>query len=208
MRRNVPFLGEERITRSAEESDEAKKVSGREIDDVLSSLSAGSSWDDLVVEEKPAGKPRAGGSISKGDAVSKQVRHSAGHSPIGQTVKKPVDDKPSIDWIPFNNGHALRINLTGNFDQNIRSEWRRLLEETEGNGISQFEFNMTRTTNISLTGLGMLLMFKERKGSERGDIKLCNCNTDVWQILEWTGMDKYFTILGQPHSSPENKPKK
>lgn len=194
MRRSVPFLGEEHITRGADDQDESKKISGQEIDDVLNTLSAASSWDDLVADTESVGTSDSRVSTS----MPRQVRHGAGHSAIGQSVKKPVIERPTIDWIPINNGHGLRINITGNFDQNIRAEWRRLLEETDANGIGQFEFNMTSTNSISLTGLGMLLMFKERNRSELGDIKLSNCNADVWQILEWTGMDKYFTIQGQP----------
>ena len=60
------------------------------------------------------------------------------------------------------------------------------------------KFNLTEAPTLTLTGLGMLLLFKEQKGSERGDIKLCHCNKDVWQLLQWTGMDKYFTIQGGP----------
>jgi anti-anti-sigma regulatory factor len=73
-----------------------------------------------------------------------------------------------------------------------------LLAETDANGIGQFEFNLTQAPNLSLTGLGMLLLFKERKGAERGDIKLCHCNKNVWDLLQWSGMDKYFTIQGIP----------
>ena len=106
----------------------------------------------------------------------------------------------TIDWLPINSGHGLRINISGSLDQSMHNEWRRLIAETEANGVGQFEFNLTDAPNLTLTGLGMLLHFKEQKGSERGDIKLCHCNKEVWQMLQWTGMDKYFTIQGRPGS--------
>jgi anti-anti-sigma factor len=106
----------------------------------------------------------------------------------------------TINWLPINSGHGLRINICGTLDQNLRREWRQLLEETAASNVGQFEFNLTETPNLTLTGLGMLLMFREQRGSGRGDIKLCHCNRDVWQLLQWTGMDKYFTVQGIPGS--------
>ena len=204
MRRKVPFVGEEHIARAPDDQADAKRTSGRVIDDVLSTHAAPSSWEDVVVVDKPAEPPKApriSASVSAPN-IPRHIRHSAASISSGSSFKKAVIEsslRASIDWVPINNGHALRINVCGNLDQNIREEWRRMLDETAGNGVGQFEFNMTQAPNISLTGLGMLLMFKEQKGSERGDIKLCHCSREVWQILEWTGMDKYFTIQGSPN---------
>ena len=99
-----------------------------------------------------------------------------------------------MDWVSINSGRGLRVSIHGNIDNNLRKEWSRLLEETEGTDIKEFEFNLNETPALSLTGLGMLLLFKERKRSARDAIKLCNCNKEVAQLLEWTGMDKYFVI--------------
>lgn len=212
MRRKVPFQGEEHITRANDEEAKAKKARGHLIDDVVSTQRQPSSWDDVVYSDYPdpmGAPPRVARPHA---AVPKTTRPKTVPVTPGPTLKKAVIDAnmnaaktavlngATIDWLPVNNGHSLRINICGNLDQNLRSEWRRLLEETEANGIGQFEFNLTQAPTLTLTGLGMLLLFKEQKGSERGDIKLCNCNKDVWQMLQWTGMDKYFTIQGIPGS--------
>lgn len=206
MRRKVPFIGEEHMARAGDNESEAKKARGRLIDDVLSTSMQSSSWEDIVPSEYPnpiapfTKPPRAHASVpnrparvpmSPGPALKKAIIESRMSAANGTTA--------SIDWLPINNGHGLRINIAGNLDQGIRDEWRRLLDETADNGIGQFEFNLNQAPSLSLTGLGMLLLFKEQKGSERGDIKLCNCNKEVWQILQWTGMDKYFTIQGTPN---------
>ena len=212
MRRKVPFMGEENITRADDEAAQAKKIRGHLIDDVVSTQRQASSWDDVVSSDYPdpaGGQPR----VSRPHATTpKPVRSKIVPVTPGPVLKKTIMDTnfeaakvalgngASIDWRPINNGHSLRINICGNFDQNLRSEWRRLLEETQENGIGQFEFNFTQAPTLTLTGLGMLLLFKEQKGSERGDIKLCHCNRDVWKILQWSGMDKYFTIQGIPTS--------
>jgi anti-anti-sigma factor len=140
--------------------------------------------------------------VTPGAVPKKAVIESSSNSSISNSVNSSNSytsaKMATIDWKPINSGHALRINIFGNLDQNLHSEWRRLIAETEANGIGQFEFNLTDAPSLTLTGLGMLLLFKEQKGSERGDIKLCHCNKDVWQMLQWTGMDKYFTIQAIP----------
>lgn len=205
MRRKVPFMGEGQIARSTDEEAQAKKARGHLIDDVLSTQKQASTWDDLVASDYPT-PGNAPPKVSRPHAaVPKPARKSVPVTP-GPTFKKAViessfsdaDFIPTIDWLPINGGHSIRINVCGNLDQNLRSEWRKLLAETEGSGVGQFEFNLTESPTLSLTGLGMLLLFKEQKGSSRSDIKLCHCTKEVWQMLQWTGMDKYFTIQGTP----------
>jgi anti-anti-sigma factor len=118
---------------------------------------------------------------------------SAANRPTKNTAIA-YSDKPSLEWVLINNGRGLRITVSGNIDHSMRPEWRRLLEETEASGAGEYEFNLSHAPALSLTGLGMLLLFKERKGSAREAIKLCNCSKDVAQLLRWTGMEKYFVI--------------
>jgi len=212
MRRKVPFLGEERIARAGDEEAEAKKNRGHLIDDVLSTQKQPSTWDDLVTNDYPdpvitAPKVRRAHapapSVPANKPRPKKVPVTAGSVLKKAVIEGNYSDAngSTIDWLPINSGHGLRINICGTLDQNLRREWRRLLEETATSDVGQFEFNLTEAPTLTLTGLGMLLMFKEQKGSERGDIKLCHCNRDVWQLLQWTGMDKYFTIQGVPGTS-------
>ena len=213
MRRKVPFLGEERIVRDGDETALAKKARASVIDDILSTHAQPTTWDDLVASDYPdpmGGPPK----VSRPHAAPKKpARPKTVPMTPGTVLKKAVADAnysssslvsysdsalSAIDWLPINSGHGLRINISGNLDLNLREEWRRLLEETERSGVDQFEFNLTEAPSLSLTGLAMLLLFKEQKKSERGDIKLCHCNREVWQMLQWTGMDRYFTIQAIP----------
>lgn len=191
MGRKVPFIGEEHIARAGEDA-EAKRARGRVIDEVMSTQRQPSTWEDEV--RVPESRPK---SMAQGMRPhmppSKPIR--PGSPPVIRAIIESTM-RASVDWIPINNGHGLRINISGVLDQNARYEWRRLLEETEASSASQFEINLTQAPAIGLTGLGMLLFFRERKGSDRNDIKLCHCNKDVWEVLRWTGMEKYFTIQG------------
>jgi anti-anti-sigma factor len=206
MRRKVPFLGEENVTRANDEEAQTKKSRGQLIDDVLSTHSQPSTWDDHVAVNysAPFEAPKASASKIPPPRLSRSRSVPVTSGPV---LKKAMFESmyshantSAINWLPINSGHGLRINILGSLDQNLRHEWRRLIAETDVNGVGQFEVNFTEAPTLTLTGLGMLLLFKEQKGSERGDIKLCHCNKEVWQMLQWTGMDKYFTILGKPDS--------
>jgi len=201
MRNSVPFIGEEQISRADTEQASAKRQSGKLIDDVIGNPDAESSWDDVVPDSWSRNRSKA---LRPSPGISKPITipQLAGKQLIpglGKTKTPSSNGKKAIlaafvDWVPINSGHGLQINITGKMDHNLRDEWRRLLEETMDSATDEFEFNLTSAPSLSMTGLGMLLLFKERKGSSREAIKLCNCNKDVWQLLNWTGMEKYFVI--------------
>lgn len=181
MRPPVPFIGEELILRDGEHPGETTSH-GQMISEVLSTAGETSSWEDSIPATAPT-KQRAA-AVIKGAANARSV-----HKPA-------TDTGPRIDWIPINNGHGLRINISGTIDQALRREWLRLLRETASKDVDQFEFNLTRTPALNMTGLGMLLLFKEQKRSQRQNITLCHCNRQVWELLQWAGMDRYFVIQG------------
>jgi anti-anti-sigma factor len=215
MRHLVPFVGERKVVRADDEQARIKRTSGRVIDEIVGDGKVESSWDDVVPDgwvDKSKPKPHPA-PVSAGPSASTlkpkpQVPIKAGPKTNGiSTTKKAVpskassasapltfSDSASMDWVRINNGRGLRVSIHGNIDNDLRKEWSRLMNDTESADVKEFEFNLNETPALSLTGLGMLLLFKERKGSARDAIKLCNCNKDVAQLLQWTGMDKYFAI--------------
>jgi len=201
MRHLVPFVGEYKVVRADDEQARLKRTTGRVIDEIVGDGKVESSWDDVV----PAGwvdksKPqsdaqsktqvpiKAGAKTSSASAVKKAMPSTA------DAASHTCSASASMDWVRINNGRGLRVSIHGNIDNDLRKEWRRLMNDTESADVKEFEFNLKETPALSLTGLGMLLLFKEHKGSARDAIKLCNCNKDVTQLLHWTGMDKYFAI--------------
>lgn len=206
MRRSVPFVGEKKIARAASPAGEAKRSAGQIIDEVVSTDSGESSWDDLVPSEltKPKSEsPKASGSISLPEAKKTTAKAPSVAGSSSKSISRAAAtssstivyaDAPSVEWVLINSGRGVRVNIHGSVDASIRSEWNRLLDETQATGASEYEFNLAETPGLSLTGLGMLLLFRERKASALQGIKLCNCNKDVAQLLKWTGMDKYFEI--------------
>lgn len=212
MRHHVPFVGERKIVRADDEQARLKRTSGKVIDDVVGDGKVESSWDDVVPDDWSDKSQRKTTQQSTGSASAVVPRT---HVPIKATPKtnaatpaKKVttpkatsasgsltfSDSASMDWVRINNGRGLRVSIHGNIDNDLRKEWSRLLNDSASADVKEFEFNLNETPALSLTGLGMLLLFKERKGSKRDAIKLCNCNKEVAQLLQWTGMDKYFAI--------------
>ncbi|WP_323815176.1 STAS domain-containing protein [Cellvibrio sp. NN19] len=207
MRHLVPFVGEQHLMRADDEQGRSKRMTGRVIDDVVGDGKVESSWDDLV----PAGwidktKPKPMASVANTlvpkTKVPLKVQPKTASNPAKSAVSKAssasaaitFSDTASMDWVSINNGRGLRINIYGNIDNDLRKEWSRLLSDAEAAQIKEFEFNLSEAPALSLTGLGMLLLFKERKGKACDVIKLCNCNKEVARLLYWTGMDKYFVI--------------
>ncbi len=214
MRHLVPFVGERKVVRADDEQARIKRSTGRVIDEVVGDGKVESSWDDVVSgtwvdksKPRPVAAPtstsastssppkshvpiKAGPKTNSASATKKTVPSSSGSASGAVTFS----DSASMDWVRINNGRGLRVSIHGNIDNDLRKEWSRLLNDTESADVKEFEFNLNETPALSLTGLGMLLLFKERKGSARDAIKLCNCNKDVTQLLQWTGMDKYFAI--------------
>lgn len=223
MRHLVPFVGEQKVVRADDEQARLKRTAGRVIDDVVGDGKVESSWDDVVPDgwvdkskpkslTPPTAAAHASIAMPRAHVPIKPSPKSAAAAPTKKvTATKSVipsasitfSDSASMDWVRINNGRGLRVSIYGNIDNDLRKEWSRLLNDTESADVKEFEFNLNETPALSLTGLGMLLLFKERKGSARDAIKLCNCNKDVAQLLQWTGMDKYFAIESTQISTPK-----
>jgi anti-anti-sigma factor len=210
MRHLVPFVGERKVVRADNEQARIKRTTGRVIDEIVGDGNIESSWDDVVPTgwvDKSKSKPTAPASTAntsaaqlkahvpmkvgvKTNAAKKAVPSTA----IAASASLTFSDSASMDWVRINNGRGLRVSIHGNIDNDLRKEWSRLMNDAESADVKEFEFNLSESPALSLTGLGMLLLFKERKAVARDAIKLCNCNKEVTQLLQWTGMDKYFAI--------------
>lgn len=208
--RKVPFEPEQQLMRAKDDEAQAR---GNLIDDVLSTQNQPSSWDDLVDDDysylvraplapdqaKPASiKPAQPKPVPK--PVPKPL-------PKAIPAPKPAQPKPaglvtyadgaaSLDWQLSEDGKKLHITLCGILDHTLGREWRDLISAATAADAAHFEFNLGESSELTLAGLGMLLVFKEKTRAALGDIRLQHCNKEVWQMLHWTGMDKYFTIQG------------
>lgn len=215
MRRQVPFIGERKLVRADDEQARIKRINGRVIDDVVGEGVALSSWEDVVgdgwVNRPPSEpKPPTSGSVARPPtspqfkvpirsgtitiAVAKVPNPANGAGKALQTGVIGLPNSSLIDWMLIQNGRGARVNIHGAIDSHLRKEWARLLAGTEDMSIEEFEFNLSDSPALSLTGLAMLLLFRDKKRSVCKVFSLCNCTKEVAQLLEWTGMDRYFLI--------------
>lgn len=183
MRQSVPFIGEKQIARADDDEVQSKRR-GQIIDEILSTSSDPSSWDDVIV-----GQPSRRASTPKvSPTIAKQVSHTEPTPPVAP------DNKAHIDWVAINNDQGLHINVSGNLDKELLHDWGRLLQESRNNTISQFEIDMTKASMLGLTGMAMLLLLKDQQRSGKQDFKLRHCNQQVRKLLTWAGMEHYFEI--------------
>lgn len=212
MRHQVPFIGERKLVRAHDEQARIKRINGRVIDDVVGEGVASSSWEDVVGNgwvdrSRPEHKLPASGSVARppppprpkvpirSGALASAIAKASGTAGTSlQTGTIGLPGSSSIDWILIQNGRGVRVNIHGVIDSHLRKEWARLLAGTEEMNIEEFEFNLSDSPVLSLTGLAMLLMFRDKKRSICKVFSLCNCTKEVAQLLEWTGMDRYFLI--------------
>ena len=223
MRHQVPFVGERKLIRAEDDQAQEKRAQGRVIDAVVGEKQGESSWEDVVpadwndksqpkvLKPEPARpsvtlpgpriplKPR-GKVLTPGTGINWKLS-AKGASAFNAVANQAIfSGSSAIDWVLINNGRCYRVNVRGCMDRSLRQDWARMLKDTGQTDVREYEFNLTGMPVLTLTGLGMLLLFKERKGSGRDEIRLCNCNRNVEQLLRWTGMDKYFLIQNPWHS--------
>lgn len=116
------------------------------------------------------------------------------HSAFADDTVKDNKAYTRLDWHPINNGHGIKVHVVGDIDINALDQWRKLIKETNGNGINQFEFDLKDVRSMSLAGLAILLLFKDNKQAQARDICLTQCSNDLYKRLVWSGLTKEFIV--------------
>ena len=86
------------------------------------------------------------------------------------------------------------ISLTGEVDLYTAPEFKEQLVEIIGNGASTVVVDLTETTFIDSTTLGVLVGGVKRLRPEGGQLVLVCSDRNITKIFEITGLDKVFTI--------------
>ncbi|WP_285348545.1 STAS domain-containing protein [Pseudomonas sp. ME-P-057] len=89
-------------------------------------------------------------------------------------------------------GQQLTIIIKGRFDFSTHQDFRGAYEkETKGQRIV---VDLTGTSYLDSSALGMLLLLRDHAGGERADVELVGCNADVIKILTISNFAKLFKI--------------
>ncbi len=93
------------------------------------------------------------------------------------------DDVRLIKFIPSRILDEIQINTIG---QKVIS----LIDE----GARKIVFDFSNVDHLSSSALGMLITIKKRLDGVNGTLKLCNIQSQIFQVFKITRLDKLFEI--------------
>ncbi|SFR50134.1 anti-anti-sigma factor [Marinobacter daqiaonensis] len=99
----------------------------------------------------------------------------------------PVHTRRSDD------GETLIIAIQGRFDFSTHQAFRDAYEKN-GSGVRRWVVDMSDTTYLDSSALGMLLLLRDHAGGDDADIVIENCNSDVRRILTISNFEQLFSI--------------
>ncbi|MBD8123479.1 STAS domain-containing protein [Pseudomonas lutea] len=89
-------------------------------------------------------------------------------------------------------GQQLTITISGRFDFSTHQDFRGAYEK-EAKG-QRIVVDLSGTSYLDSSALGMLLLLRDHAGGERADVELVGCNADVIKILTISNFAKLFKI--------------
>ncbi|MGI1677436.1 MAG: STAS domain-containing protein [Cellvibrionaceae bacterium] len=90
-------------------------------------------------------------------------------------------------------GSELTISVQGRFDFSAHQDFRRSYESLEG-APGAYSVDMSETTYLDSSALGMLLLLRDHAGGDTSTVKIVNCSPDVKKILTISNFEQLFTI--------------
>jgi anti-anti-sigma factor len=90
--------------------------------------------------------------------------------------------------------HAT-LSLAGRFDFSIHRDFRKNYEDILSTpGVRELDVDLAQVNYIDSSALGMLLLLREKAGSQNIQIKLANAQGAVRQVLEVANFARLFDI--------------
>lgn len=90
-------------------------------------------------------------------------------------------------------GETRIIAIEGRFDFSTHQAFRDAYESDAGQ-IHRWVIDLSGTTYLDSSALGMLLLLRDHAGGDSAKIQLENCNPDVRRILSISNFEQLFTI--------------
>jgi anti-sigma B factor antagonist len=91
-------------------------------------------------------------------------------------------------------GDSYVISLAGEVDLYTAPEFKQQLLEVIGEGAKEVVVDLTETTFIDSTTLGVLVGGVKRLRANDGQLTLVSTDRNITKIFEITGLDRVFTI--------------
>lgn len=90
-------------------------------------------------------------------------------------------------------GRTLTIKIEGRFDFSTHQSFRDAYEQGDQE-VREYVIDMSDTTYLDSSALGMLLLLRDYAGGDSAAIRIENCNSDVRRILTISNFEQLFTI--------------
>jgi anti-anti-sigma factor len=90
-------------------------------------------------------------------------------------------------------GGQLIIKIQGRFDFSVHQDFKNAYESPV-NKSNIFDVDMSDTTYLDSSALGMLLLLRDYAGGDTSNISITNCSTDIQKILKISNFEQLFKI--------------
>lgn len=99
----------------------------------------------------------------------------------------------SVNTRRSDDGETLIIAIEGRFDFSTHQAFRDAYEKSS-EGVRHWVVDMSDTTYLDSSALGMLLLLRDFAGGDNASIRIENCNSDVRRILTISNFEQLFSI--------------
>lgn len=90
-------------------------------------------------------------------------------------------------------GTVFNITISGRFDITTYKDFGESYKD-KLESVSKWIIDMAEVEYVDSSALGMLLMLRERAGSEKADISIVNLNSDLKKIFTTANFHKLFSM--------------
>ncbi|MBF0467390.1 MAG: STAS domain-containing protein [Desulfamplus sp.] len=98
-----------------------------------------------------------------------------------------------VQPIVSDDGKTLTLEVWGKLDITLYKSFNDSYKDKVAS-VSKVIIDFSEVEYVDSSGLGMLLVLRERCGGDEADIDIVNANTSVRKILETTNFQQLFTI--------------
>ena len=89
--------------------------------------------------------------------------------------------------------NEVKVMIDGNFDIGCYEDFNAVVTQNMG-GQRVFVIDLSRTTYLDSSALGMLLLLREKVGGDTSRMRLINVNESVLKVLKMAKFDMLFSI--------------
>ena len=91
-------------------------------------------------------------------------------------------------------GKLVTIQISGQFNFSVYKEFRAAYQRSEQLEACAYIIDMAGTDYMDSSALGMLLLLRERAGSDKAEIAITHCNPEIRKIFRISNFDRLFKI--------------